>query len=445
MEHDRGTWAQRILAISLALILIFLPVHALISTWGGTAIGPMEVWKAWKELFLIALLPFALAYLHMRPDVARRLSDSWVTRLIFMYVLLNVGYAAISIASHEATAAGLLMNLRFPAIMVLAMIVAACNDDWTRHFKKVVEPFMFGITICLSVIAIAQVTIIPKDFLTMFGYGDNTIAPYMLVDNNPDALRAFATMRGPNTLGAYLILPLILALLALIREPKNLWAGLSVGLGVAAIVMTSSRSAWLGLLAAFFVLVMLSEPAKKFIRGFAWLVVPLVALGFIFLWVAANVPSLRLAVFHSSSGDLSLTEGSLDKHWQATVRGSLDVVDHPLGKGIGTSGPASFYNKDMSPSIPENYFVQIAQEMGVIGLGLFVAICVTVGYKLWQQRYQAWPRVLLASFVGLSVVNLFLHGWSDDPTAMTWWGIAGLYMLGPTDATLKKIARVPKP
>lgn len=441
MEHDRGTWIHRILAVSLALILIFLPVHAFISTWGGTAIGPLEVWKAWKELFLIALMPFALAYLHMRRDVAKKVSASWVTRLIFLYALLNVGYAAISIASHEAIAAGLLMNLRFPAIMVLAMIVTACNDDWMRHFKKVAEPFLFGITIFLSVVAIAQVTIIPKDFLTMFGYGPSTISSYSTVDNNPNALRAFATMRGPNTLGAYLILPLILALLALIREPKNLWAGLSVGLGVVALAMTSSRSAWVGLLAAFFMLVLLSEPAKKFMRGFAWLLIPILALGFIFLWVAANVPSLRLAVFHSTTGDLSLTEGSIDKHWQATVDGAKSVIDRPLGKGIGTAGPASFYNQD-GPSIPENYFVQIAEEMGVIGLGLFVALNIAVARKLWQQRHQAWPRVLLASFVGLTVVNLFLHGWSDDPTAMTWWGIAGLYMLGPTDATLKKIAKV---
>jgi len=35
-------------------------------------------------------------------------------------------------------------------------------------------------------------------------------------------------------------------------------------------------------------------------------------------------------------------------------------------------------------------------------------------------------KLLLASFIGLSVVGLFLHVWADDPTAMTWWGLAGL-------------------
>src|SRR5438477_322149 len=112
MEHTHGTWLQRFLGFSLVGILLVLPVHAFISTWGGSAIGPLIIWKSWKELVLVALSPFILAYLHRRPDVAKKVSDSWATRLIFLYVLLNVGFAAISIASHDAIAAGLLMNLR---------------------------------------------------------------------------------------------------------------------------------------------------------------------------------------------------------------------------------------------------------------------------------------------------------------------------------------------
>ncbi len=351
---------------------------------------------------------------------------------------MTVGFALISLASPSAIAAGLLMNLRFVAIFLLAMLVAASGDRWVEKVKKWLEPWLFVTTIFLAVLAIAQVTVIPKEFLAQFGYDKNTtIAPYISVDNT-DALRAFATMRGPNTLGSYLILPLMLAALAMWREPRNLLAGLALGLGSVAMVMTSSRSAWLGVSVALAVLVVLSEPFKKLLTGTLWLIIPLVSLGFIFLWVAANVPALRLAVFHSSNGDLSLTEGSIDKHWQATVKGATDAWQHPLGQGIGVSGPASFYNTNDTARIPENYFVQLAQEVGIVGLGLFLAICSMIAYKLWQLRKQAWPRVLLASFIGLGVVNLFLHGWSDDPTAMTWWAIAGLFVFGTPKVDTKK-------
>jgi len=57
--------------------------------------------------------------------------------------------------------------------------------------------------------------------------------------------------------------------------------------------------------------------------------------------------------------------------------------------------------------------------------------------QLWRQRSELWAKLLLASLVGISVINLFLHGWSDDPTAMTWWLIAGLYVFAPRSGKIK--------
>ncbi len=430
MRRKREIWLVRVLLVAFAAILILLPVHTFISNWGGATFGSLLVWKVWPELLMVAMLPFLLAYYHYRPDVAKKLSKNWLTILIAAYIILNIGYGVISHASQAAVIAGLLMNMRFVAILLLAQAIAYSDDTWVVAAKRWLEPWLFVTTILLAVLAILQVTVIPRDFLTQFGYDkQTTTAPYLTVDEHPDALRAFATMRGPNPLGEYLILPLILALLAMIREPRNLLAGLALGLGLVALVATGSRSAWLGLIVAAVALITASVPIKKLLVGIAWAFVPVVSLTFVFFWVAANVPALRLAVFHSSVGDPTLTEGSVDKHWQATTEGAVDVWQHPLGQGVGTAGPASFYNTSAGPKIPENYFVQIAQEMGFVGLGLFVLINFVVVYRLWRQRQQTWSRVLFASFIGLTVVNIFLHGWSDDPTSMTWWGIAGLFLL----------------
>lgn len=414
------------LAAVLAGILVLLPIHAFVSTWGGTAIGPLLVWKSWKELLLLVLIPIVTAYLVARADVFKVLWGRWVNRLILAYVVVHAVWAFLSPANTDAVFAGLAFNLRFLAVFVLAQAVIAGNEKLAHRLKKFVVPCLLVITAAVSALAIVQVTLLPADFLAQFGYNkDTTIAPYILLDDNQDALRAFATMRGPNELGSYLMLPLLLALALVIIQRRNVLAGAALGVGVVALVLTGSRSAWLGALVALVVLAALWLPSKKLLKWSTIAAVPCVLLAALLFWLATTVPSIRLAVFHSSPGE-PLLEGSSEKHWQATYSGVQDVLAHPLGQGVGTAGPAGYYG-DTEPKIAENYFVQIAQEVGVVGLLLFVGINLLLAIDLWRLRTELWSKLLLASLAGLSVVNIFLHGWVDDPTAMTWWLVAGLY------------------
>ena len=147
-------------------------------------------------------------------------------------------------------------------------------------------------------------------------------------------------------------------------------------------------------------------------------------LGASLLYAAVTVPALRMAVFHSSPGDPSLTEGSTDNHIAATTQGVERVVDEPLGCGPGCAGPASYYGDE--PQISENYLVQIAEETGVIGLGLFSALIWITGLMLYRARELKTMRwALLASLAGYAVIGMLLHVWADDPVSITWWLLAG--------------------
>jgi hypothetical protein len=421
-------WAMRILIVSFVAILLLLPFHALLSTWGGTAIGPLLVWKSWKELFMAGLIPIVILYCALRPDVAKKVWDGWLMRLIAVYVLLHVVFALVSQASFEAVIAGLMMNLRFLAIFVLGYLIAASNHPWGKTLWKFAPAWVFITTVVLSLMAIAQVTVLPKDFLAQFGYGPGTVMPYTVIDDQPDALRAQATLDGPNTLGSYLLIGLAASLVFVILQKRNWLAGLSLGLGVFALILTSSRSAWLGAGAAVAVLAFTLVPRKTLITWAKWGTIPAIIVGLGFLWAASTIPALRLAVFHSTTERASLTTGSSDKHWLEITNGLSDAASNPLGQGVGTAGPASYYNTNYYPKIAENYYIQIAQEVGLFGALLFIAINSMVVYALWRRRHEGWGKVLLASFVGITAINLFLHGWADDPTALTWWGIAGLYL-----------------
>jgi hypothetical protein len=429
-KHTKlAAWLLKILLGAFVVILVLLPVHAFISTWGGTAIGPLLVWKSWKEILLALLVPLVIWYCLLRPDVAKVVWRHWLTKLVAVYVVVQFVFAIVSHASTDAALAGFLMNVRFFGMLILGMVLLASGQSTVNKIKKWLPAWLMVTTVIISILAILQVTVIPRDFLTQFGYNkDTTIAPYLEVDQSSSALRAFATMRGPNPLGAYLLLPLALAVITITRQRRNWLAWATLIVGAIALILTSSRSAWLGALAGLAVLAIMLVPKvhlKKWVKLGA---VPALIVLVVFGWLAVTVPQIRLAVFHSRADRATLTAGSSDQHWQKTIDGIKDVAAHPFGQGVGTAGPASFYNKNQPPKVAENYFVQIGQETGLIGLALFVTINCFVAYQLWRQRADTWAKALLASFVGITVVNFFLHGWADDPTAMTWWGIAGLYL-----------------
>ena len=249
-----------------------------------------------------------------------------------------------------------------------------------------------------------------------------TIAPYTLIDDNPELLRAFATLRGPNDFGAFLILPLLLSVAYFKKRP---WlAGASSGLIVWALLLSSSRSAWLGALAALGVGGLLLSgkhvSKKQLIASFVGVCVA----GVIALYAAVSVPALRMAIFHSSPGDSSLTEGSTDDHIEATASGVARVIDDPVGCGVGCAGPASYYGDE--PRISESYVVQIAEESGIIGFMAFTVLMVVIASQLLKARsHRVLSKALFAALCGYVVVGLLLHVWADDPLTITWWTLAG--------------------
>lgn len=415
--------------VCFTAILFLLPLHAFLSTWLGTTIGPLLVWKSWKEIVLVGLLPLIAVYLVRCPGIARLLWSHLINKVVAVYFLLHLGCAVFSQASIEAVGAGLLIDLRFLGIFLLAQLIVASNHPWIVRLKAWLPVWLLGVMLGLGGLALLQVTALPSDFLSHFGYSqDTTIAPITVIDDTNGALRAQATMRGPNALGQFLLIPLAFAVLFIRRKQALLLSASALVLGVIALGLTGSRSAWLGCLAMMAALVCLYAPMSRLLFWAKRTAIPVALVAGTLLVASITIAPLRLAIFHSSPGDPSLFEGSTEQHWQAIVNGLNYVVVHPLGTGPGSAGPASFYNHNAPPLISENYFIQVAQEVGIIGLLLFLTICCLVARQLFRTNTTE-SKLLLASFIGLSLVNLLLHGWADDPTAMVWWGLAGL-MIG---------------
>jgi len=408
------------LSLIIAAILAILPFHAFLTTWAGSNTGHLDLLRIWKELIIVLILaPGALCLALKDRQLRKYFFSSKIVWAFAAYKVLHLALGFWALARHQVNTTAfiyaLIINLRFIAFFLVCMIVAAKSDLLLRNWRKILLlPASFVI-----VFGLVQRCFLPYDFLKHFGYGTTTIPAYQTVDSDLNYQRIQSTTRGANPLGAYLALIIPAALICIERWQKYAY----LGLGLLAIFYSYSRSAWLGL---FFALVMFAG-LKSRGRGVYKMAA---ALGAVFIIIGLGIYTLRSnptaqdTFFHTSSNSTKIS--SNQQRASALKEGFKDVIHHPIGSGPGTAGPASFRNSGHTARIAENYYLQIAQEVGVLGLGIFVFINILVARQLWQTRNNQLSLLLLVTFAGISLINLVSHAWADDTLSLLWWGLAGI-------------------
>jgi O-antigen ligase len=147
-----------------------------------------------------------------------------------------------------------------------------------------------------------------------------------------------------------------------------------------------------------------------------------------FLAVNWNTTFVQTTIRHRDPAESNNINS--DDQRSSSIKNALSVITkNPQGTGVGTVNLASTYGEN--PTIVENYYLQIGQELGVLGLAIFLAILVMVALKLWQIRAKNILAVaLLSGFIGLAFVNMLLPSWGDETVSMLWWGLAGIVICG---------------
>lgn len=417
----------RYMSLVCTLIIVLMPFHAFLTVWGSSIFGHYTLLRLWKEILLLVLVLAGIILLTMQRRSRRLLLRDKLFWLLCAYVLLLVVAGGIALAAgtvnRKAFAYGLLLDSRFLAFFCVVWLATAHNDILLRFWKKILL-IPAAITVGF---ALLQYAALPADFLKHFGYGPRTILPTETVDQNIAYRRVQSTLRGANPFGAYLVLIVsALGMLLTGTRRRRLPATLFFALSGLALFFTFSRSAWLGTLVATALLLWLTIRSRKVRQGLLIAgCAAVVAFGAV-TYALRNNEHFAKVVFHTSSSSRS-AESSNAGHVSALKGGLKDIAHRPWGSGVGTAGPASVYNKTPA-RIAENYYVQIAQETGLEGLCIFAAITILIGMRLWRRRSHELALVLLVSLVGLTVVNMLLHGWTDDTLAYVWWGLAGAAM-----------------
>lgn len=420
-----------------AALLAYMPFHVFLSQWLSTYTGGLELWKAGKDIVVLLIGPPAL-YVAYKQGLLSRPLMRWLVGLTVVFGAQHMLFLAFAPGLDRQTALeASVYNNRFLWYSLLGITAGAVAT------KKEVGTITKLVLIVSSVVAMLGVAqyFLPKDLLTHFGYSvARGVKPAFYIDDKPDFPRIMATIRDPNSLGAFLVLPITLLTLVFIKSKKKLlFAGLLM-LHVLALFLTFSRGAWLGTAISLGLVVALNYRVK--LKGslfnYRFLVIGLLIVVVGASLLLKNTYAFQNLVFHSDKSTIQADPNELRVSLQKqAVQG---IIDKPIGHGPGTAGVVAIRNVN-GGILTENYYLQIAYEVGVVGLIVFCLVLVLVGKGLYMQRNDSSQRLLryalLASLGGYLFIALLIHLWSNEAVAAQWWLLSGL-VLGQTYAKKTK-------
>ncbi len=453
---------------TLTLVLLAaLPFHALLVTGGtklflGPGQAPWTVLTLWKEALLGVLL--LCAVIEMLPRWLEALEIDLPDALILVLLVLAVVIPSSNFA----------IGFKYDFVPLVAFLILR-RVTWSDWFRSHVENALLWIGCIIAVYGIVTF-FLPQGFFTFLGYSDahslynpgGPLAAFQYISES-GIPRIQSTMSGPNQLGIWLLIPLGFVVTRILGAVENgkwkvekifsifnfpLSTFLFVLLG-ATLALTFSRSAWIaaavmGCAAIFRV--------YSHTKLSPW------------LFGAAGVLVLSVLVAAWLSPAIFIRGISLRGHIDRPLEAIAIIKDHPLGLGLGAAGPASNRISDTCvflpagsdpswarnspglcvfvgdeqvqptgescacPVLPENWYLQVGVELGVLGLLLYIGL---VGFLIrrlgvkngkWKVESTGgifqFPFSIFLFFLGICVAALFLHAWEDAAVAYTAWLLA---------------------
>jgi hypothetical protein len=427
--------SKALFVVSLTLI-VYMPLHVLIAQSASLLTGGLEVWKAAKDVLLVLLVPFML-YLSYKRGLFQNKTFRWLMILGGLYTLLHGLFVLFNQDDDTYSAiVASVYNTRLLGYLLLGYLVGSAKNG-AKYLQYLLTATVVIATI-ISVFGVAQY-FLPSDLLTNVGYSlERGVKPMFFIDDRPELPRIMSTLKDPNSLGAYLIIPILLAGFALARKEINekLFTRpfkrevliVMLGFMLVALFLTFSRGALIGLFLSIITLlsIVTGERAVGFVKKYWIAVVVLLFIVFSFVFSMRNNALIQDYVFHAA---VSTDQADPNEKRVTLVRDAVeDIVDTPEGSGPGSAGLVAITNPK-GGVLTENYYLQIAYEVGWLGLVFFVAILSIVGFQLLKMsRKNPASAVLFSALVAYLFYSLLIHLWSNEALALQWWLLAGVVL-----------------
>ncbi len=405
-------------------LLIYMPFHIFLSQSLSLVTGGLSVWKVAKDVILFGLVAIALLLVWKK-----RLQNNDLKNL----VLLSAAYGAVhllvwAINPHiyrQTALEGVVYNNRVLLFAVLGSSAVLLNAKYFTEQQLVKIALTVSTIVC--VLGLAQY-VLPKDLLTHVGYSvARGVKPAFFIDDKIDFPRIMSTLRDPNSLGAFVILPLCLLYGLFVKfykdtRKRNKIIGLAV-IHALALFLTFSRGAWAGAVLAFIASVYFVHAGSKRLSRKAAVILACIILALSGAAFALRHQRTVENVLLHSDQSTKAPQDSNDLHASFATQALKKSFQKPLGHGPGTAGIVSIRNPH-GGQLTEDYYIQLLYEVGLVGLAIFVAAAIFMIKKIYTVR-GLLGNALLASFAAYAVMGLLMHIWSNEAVAAQWWLLAG--------------------
>ncbi|HEY5582996.1 MAG TPA: O-antigen ligase family protein [Ruminiclostridium sp.] len=254
--------------------------------------------------------------------------------------------------------------------------------------------------------------------------------------------RVFSIIGSPNILGSLMVLLIPVALAFVFSENKIFKKLIFIGITLAmsaTLVFTSSRSAWIGFVVAMGVYFWLKD--KRFIV----LLILLVFAAYAF------VPTIASRVNYLISPEYLISSAAGGRVARWTIGLAMLKQNLLFGVGLGQFGGAVAQNFKIPDAFyVDNYFLKIAVEMGLVGLGAFCLLIYNAlawGLRAVKRTTNAlnlsMAQGVFAGMVGVVVPNL-VENIFEVPMMLAYFWIftAVLIFLGFTLPNMERSAEV---
>jgi O-antigen ligase len=398
----------------LALLLIVLiPFHSLIThLLGGYESSTRQLLALWKEVLLGIGVFRVLRHNPNRKQIIA--SNRWVLvcsgLLMLMYLITFVRAPTLpGIFSLD-------LETRFLGVLLFFMFL-----DLDEKRKATLLRLMVWSVGLVALYGVVQYVWDYERLLPLADY-----APNMVAD---DSRRLYSYSLNPfdPAFGAVIA---ILVLFSGAGRSALRGALLWFALLIPCLLLTYTRSAYLGLLAGIATVCAIDRDHVKRHAVMIYVTVCLICAALLFGGQSVYKSSLAQRV----QSIVSQTDDSSKVHKQRLWKAVQVISTNPFGIGLGKYGTVQsrFVGGSEEADWVENQVLQVAVQTGVIGALAYLALTVAILVSILRKRHGGNKdvRVLRAAaggvFVAMIVVGVMVQVWDDLLPAVYAWAIVGM-------------------
>jgi O-antigen ligase len=428
-----GVWAARLAAVSFAVGIVISPFAARFDLLARPA---RQVAPAYTDV----LLPWA--YVAMAVTLGL-----WAVSAVLRPRPLRFGPAfiwipAVGLLAISALSAVVSIDPKLAAFNVAKLAVTIAIGWYVVNevdrLERVIVPVLLMVG-SQAIIAIVQGA-------TQHAVGLSVLQETVLAPGTPGAsivataagdrwIRAYGLTGHPNILGGVLAFGLLVIAAAQGERPLTRLIRMTVfALGVVALFLTFSRSAWIAFAAGLVVAIAMLAIRRDGPAVRSWGAAALIAA---VVGVTLAVPfAPYLAARANVSGPVPTETRSIDERLALADLAIKVFTEHPLlGTGLGTlpkamkaTDPA--FDFGLQPA--HVVLIDAAAETGIVGGACYLALVVTPWLALVRAR-RRWTRSLAgasAAVAAVTIVGLFdFYTWTAS-AGRTWaWILLGLWVV----------------